>query len=413
MIYKKRSLFAKSLAWLLVLGCIGGVASKTIGGITQQGLPASLFDWVEMLGWGMALPVIYSVVGALIIAREPDNRVGWLLMLPALTTSNPIPLYYGNFIVPPTALTPGLWLALWLYGWSWIPVIFPVFLIPLHFPTGRPPSRRWGWVNWVAGGLWLFLATFSAVSDRIGPLDGTWTFPNPIGFVPLSSFDGPLAVLWGLGLALVVSSSVASLLVRYKRAHQVERQQIKWLLYSAGLFAVYYIPLLIRGGNDAQNGWLDGLFVIAILGIPISIAIAILRYRLYNIDIIIRRTLVYSILSAIMGLVYFGGVTVLQSIFTAFTGQQSPIATVLSTLAIAALFTPLRRRVQEFIDRRFYRSKYNAELAMEKFAKVARDEVDMERLTEGMFGMVQETMQPDKIGIWLKLTHPIRRSIEH
>jgi hypothetical protein len=192
------------------------------------------------------------------------------------------------------------------------------------------------------------------------------------------------------------------LIIRYRRAQEIERQQIKWLLYVTVLFAITYS---VTGMNSDSPSplirALNFLSVPLLLAIPVAIAIAILRYRLYDIDILIRRTLQYSLLTGLLALVYFGGVVLLQSIFHALTGEDSQFAIVISTLGIAALFSPLRLRVQAFIDQRFYRRKYDAEQSLAQFAAIARDEVDQENLTAALLGTVGQAVQPEKVSLWV------------
>jgi hypothetical protein len=196
---------------------------------------------------------------------------------------------------------------------------------------------------------------------------------------------------------------VVSLFVRYQRAREIVRQQIKWLLYAALLFTlIYSLTGLPSESSSPLASILNVLSDLTLLAIPISIAIAILRYRLYDIDILIRRTLQYSLLTGLLALVYFGSVVLLQEIFSTFNRQTSPVVIVISTLLIAALFNPLRHSLQNLIDRRFYRKKYDAELTLAQFAITARDEVDQERLTTALVGVVQETIQPEQASLWLK-----------
>ena len=371
--------------------------------------------WVIQLTTASSLPVVdqdvgissvgglfFSILGMLIITRLPDNRVGWLMMIIAVGAVNPVWLILASLPAIPTGLSIGLWLILWLNYWLWIPAIFPILLIPLHFPTGRPPSRRWNWVNWLAVGLALFFMLLAAFLTRIGPsVNGEWTLPNPIGFIP-DDVASPALTVWFLGLATMALASVISLVVRYRRTQEIERQQIKWLLYVTVLFAVIYS--LTGMNSDSPSPLIRILNVLSLpllLAIPIAIAIAILRYRLYDIDILIRRTLQYSLLTGLLALVYFGGVVLLQSIFHALTGEDSQFAIVISTLGIAALFSPLRLRVQAFIDRRFYRKKYDAEHSLAQFAAIARDEVDQEKLAAALLCTVGQAVQPERVSLWL------------
>jgi hypothetical protein len=237
----------------------------------------------------------------------------------------------------------------------------------------------------------------------MGPLNEAWTVPNPIGFIPVEWFAGAPMIFWTIGLVAVLAGSVISLFVRYRKAQRVERQQIKWLLYAGALFTVVYSISAVLADSEVRfSGWWDLMFVLSILAMPAAMAIAILRYRLFEIDLIIRRTLVYGLLTVALALVYFGSVIVLQQAFRALTGQDSPLAIVISTLVIAALFSPLRRWVQDIIDQRFYRSKYDAQQALATFATTARDEVELEQLTKQLLNVVQETMQPEQVSVWLR-----------
>ena len=390
------------LAWLLSLICvIGATVSLIIWLVNQNGRPAP-FELSQALVWSWGLPVLFSILAAMIIARQPHNRVGWLLMLPALVTVVPLDTYLAT---PQTVLTPGLWLLLWLDNWTWIPVIFPVFLIPLHFPNGRPPSAKWNWINWLALGMWLFFVLLSPFFNETGPMNYAWTLPNPVGFIPVEVADGPFLIVWGIGLITLVSASVLSLLVRYRRAQSRERQQIKWLLYAGFLFVFVYAFTFFLSDTQQSgfaSGWVDLMLSLSILTIAVAIGIAILRYQLFDIDLIIRKTVVYAVLSALLGLVYFGSIILFQTIFDAVTAEQSPVIIVISTLLIAALFAPLRQRVQAVIDRRFFRNKYDAQQILAQFAQTARDEVEMDLLQAELVRVVQETMQPDRATIWLK-----------
>lgn len=388
----------KLTPWFLFSVSLLGIAVNLFAWIINLTGQTTLFEWVEALGWRTSLPLVFSSLAALIITRQPENRVGWLMMIVGLSSINPIPPLTNSLSNPPPQLTPSLFLLLWFEGWSWIPLIFPIFLIPLHFPNGRPPSRRWNWVNRLAIGMWLFFIFLIPFLDEIASLSGEWTLPNPIGFLPMDLFNGPLGALWGLGLVTMGSASVLSLFVRYRSASTVERQQIKWLLFAGGIFVSFYAGTYFFTNTSDTNGWENLLFVLSVLTLPTAIAISILRYRLYDIDLIIRRTLQYVLLSGLLSLVYFGGVALLQAMVG---GQSSPLIIVLTTLTIAALFNPLRRRVQDFIDRRFYRQRYDTEKALAEFAAAARSETDLAQLSFHLTTVVQETLQPAEVNLWL------------
>jgi MFS family permease len=398
------------LARFLFIACVGSGLLQCLIWEVHLTAPPTLNDAMQKWLWSFLFPLVFSGLGALIIARAPGNQVGWLLMISALGGVNPASTILEN-LPAPTHLTPGLFLLVWLEGWSWIPVIFPIFLVPLYFPTGRPPFPRWNWVSWLAVGMWLFFILVMLFIEPIAPLNEAWSFPNPIGFIPAEMVNGLPMIIWGIGLVTVVASSVVSLYVRFRRAQEVERQQIKWLLYTGALFAAVYALAVFStnesGFNESAFNVLSNLlFVASILAMPVAIAVAILRYRLYDIDVIIRRTLQYTLLTGMLALVYFGSVLLLQSLVQTLTGQShSPIVIVISTLGLAALFNPLRKRIQDVIDRRFYRKKYDSELALVQFAVTARDEVDLEQLVGVLLSVVERTMQPERASLWI-----IRRS---
>jgi hypothetical protein len=391
------------LAWPLAGLIIVAALAEFMIWLYQRTGPTLLFDWVEAVGFGVALPIVFSVPAALIIARQPANRVGWLMMLVGLTPVAPLNTMVAALPSPPAALTPGIFLLVWFDAWSWIPLIFPIFLIPLNFPTGRPPTPRWNWVNRLALVMWLVFIMLTPFIDTVSPNNGAWSLPNPIGLIPAAAVNGPFMIVWSAGLLTMVAASVASLFVRYRRAQSRERQQITWLLYAGAWFLVVYASGLLSKGSGHMSGLGNLLFLLSILAIPIAIAIAILRYNLYDINVIVRKTLVYAALTALLGLVYFGSVVLLQRLFGAVTGfGQSPLAIVVSTLVIAALFTPLRRRIQDWIDRRFYRKKYDAQQVLARFALTARDETDLDALTVELARVVEETLRPERVGVWLK-----------
>ena len=192
----------RRLAWALCGLAVIGAAAQLVSWATHLSVRPNLFDLVEALGWGMGIPIVFAVLGALIVARQRGNRVGWLMMIVALVSANPVSILMERlFSAPPETLSLGLWLLLWLDGWSWIPLIFPIFLIPLHFPTGRPPSSRWNWVIWLAVGMWLFFVVFGSFLDTLVPTtSGDWSLPNPIGFIPIGVWNGPALIIWGIGL---------------------------------------------------------------------------------------------------------------------------------------------------------------------------------------------------------------------
>jgi hypothetical protein len=358
-----------------------------------------IFDW-----WlGNATIVIDVTVGAIVASRRPENPVGWLLCLSgvAVSTSSFTSQYaIYALLAQPGSLPAGEAMA-WIASWT-LPIMIGLQVsYLLLFPTGRLPSRRWRWVAWLIVAFVLAGVITSAFSPgaylgSLGPIR------NPLGMEGFTNIYK--AILYIMSPALFLAAAL-SVFMRLWRADGVERQQIKWLAYAAGGFAISIIIVSIPIAIDTPL-WYEraasAIFVAVTPGVPISIGIAILRYRLYDIDILINRTLVYGSLTAALVALYFGGIVVLQRVFVLLTGQQSTLAVVASTLAIAALFVPLRRRVQGFVDRRFYRRKYDARKTLETFSLRLRDETDLEALNNDLVGVVRETMQPAHVSLWLR-----------
>ncbi len=343
---------------------------------------------------------VFGVTGALILSHRPRHTVGRLMMLEgSLVFAWPVVTYYESLAAPPAQPSALFLLGLWFTNGAWLGLIFPLLFVILYFPTGKLPSSRWRWLRTLGLGLVVyFLVVITLLPQLNGPGEPVpWTVPNPIGIASLE-FSMPV---WIVLLLTFVVGSVASLFVRFRRADPVERSQLKWLLYASGVFLVVY-----AAGFAADTGG-GTIFTVAlflsILSLPVAIAVAILRYKLYDIDVVIRKTLVYSVLTVLLAFVYFGVVIILQGLFSRLAGvQQSTLAVVISTLAIAALFTPLRRRIQDGIDRRFYRKKYNAQQVLAQFAQTARDETDLDALLAELVRVVDETLQPEHVSVWLK-----------
>lgn len=284
-------------------------------------------------------------------------------------------------------------------GWG----LMVTFLL-LLFPTGRLPSRRWRSVAWFTAGVLAVLEISGALRSGSPSHEDypPYTNPFPIELAP-DVVDRVWTVVYPLALAMVVAS-VASVFARFRRAQGEERQQLKWFAYAALLLIIRYgVQVLLALMQVHVNQRLsDMLWALAVTALPIAIGIAVPKYRLYDIDILINRTLVYGLLTATLVLVYFGSVIVLQSLFRTVTGHESQLAIVASTLAIAALVNPLQRRIQAFIDRRFYRRKYDAAQVLAAFSATARDEVDLDKLMAELGHVVEETLQPAQVSLWLR-----------
>jgi hypothetical protein len=397
----KNSRAAAWLAWSLVALSVallvGGLvlsraASSTVADLQFGGETKSasvVADLVTLL--------IFSVVGAVIVSRQPRNTIGWLFCGVGVAVSlNSFAGDYAEFW-----LTSGFGMnslgetAAWFSSWLWILLVSsPIFLL-LLFPDGRLPSPRWRPVAWCAA---LGITGFTAsLALGAGPLEDFPQIVNPY------SVDSPIVGIVGVAAGVVaIGSMVASaisLIVRLRRAEGEQRQQVKWLAYGGAMV----VGTILVGGVITIWSVTVSIVVmnVALLGLPVFTGIAIVKHRLYDIDILINRTLVYGFLTATLALIYFGGVVGLQYVFRALTAQGSTLAVVASTLVIAALFNPLGRRVQGFVDRRFYRRKYDAAKTLAAFNTRLREETDLEALRDHVVEVVRATMQPEHVSLWL------------
>jgi hypothetical protein len=372
-----------------------------------------------LLGWSTPLPKGWvpwqgqiistvgfmgaAVLGGLVASRRPENPYGWLWLglglSGALLQLADSYAAYALVVEPDSLPAPRTVGNILGVGWGMGVTLLPFLL--LLFPTGRLPSRRWRPVAWavlVAGAVLLIGGLLAPGKSGIGP------FENPLG---VGGIIGEVIVFITIAMVFVLFGasilSGLSLVFRYRRAGGVVRQQLKWFAYAAVLF----VGGLVFGGflrQDLPGVW-DALFETAtFMALYVAVGVAILRYRLYDIDLLINRTLVYGSLTALLAATYFGGVTGAQAFFRTLTGQeeQPQIAVVASTLVIAALFNPLRRRIQAFVDRRFYRRKYDARKTLEDFSARLREETDLEALNNELVGIVRETMQPAHVSVWLR-----------
>jgi len=349
----------------------------------------------------LATLLTFSVVGAIVASRHPRNTIVWLFCSTGLVVGlNALAGGYAEFwLASSWGIRSLAESAAWFSSWSWIPLLLvPTSFLLLLFPDGRLPSPRWRPVAWCAGlgitGSVLFYALDA------GPLEDFPQIVNPYGI------DSPIVGIVGVAASFVATGSTVasaiSLIVRARRAGRVERQQIKWLAYGG---AVVVGTIFVAAAISLWSVTVSiALINLALLGLPVFTGVAIVRHRLYDIDLIINRTLVYGVLTGTLALVYFGGVATTQAIFRALTGQeqQPQLAVVVSTLVIAALFNPLRRRIQSFIDKRFYRRKYDAAKTLETFSAKLRDETDLDALNAELVGIVRETMQPGHVSLWLR-----------
>jgi hypothetical protein len=361
-----------------------------------------LGDSFELSVTFVAVMAVFAVVGAVIASRAPSNPIGWLLLALALLEGI-YELAYGYAFYGLTVAEPGslplVDIAAWVSEWS--SPLSPVLLVPVLvlFPTGRPPSPRWNVLLWAC--LPLLAAILLHYAFQPGPLGEFPDVVNPVVPADASWIPGPASDPF---ILVCLLGAAASLVVRFRRARSVERQQLKWFAFAAGVMAAF---LLVGGAASSILGEEKAgtestaagfVFAACISGIPIAVGIAILRHRLYDIDVVIRRTLVYGSLSATLAAGYLGCVLLAQLVI----GAESDLAIAGSTLAMAALFRPARERIQGGVDRRFYRRRYDAAQTLEAFSSRLRSELDLEALGADLGGVVRETLQPAHVSLWLR-----------
>ncbi|MFN2196842.1 MAG: hypothetical protein ACK2UW_12040 [Anaerolineales bacterium] len=349
-------------------------------------------DQITFAAFIIIVCVIYFPLTWMIISHSPHNIIGWLFLVVVVSLS--LETFSFAFFEALGIQAPFVQFILPLFGNLWIFALsIPLTLMLLFFPDGQLLSRRWWLVVFAAvlGSLAIYL---SFILEEFLPDIANYGWAGmAAGILP------PLQLFFLIGML----GAMISVALRYRISKGIIRAQIKWLAYMSALEIVALLISLGTGLVDTPLGLV--IFFSPPVVIALAIGMAILRYRLYDIDIIIRRTLSYSILTAILALVYFGGVLLLQFVFgSLFSDSDSPLILVISTLASAALFNPLRARVQAFIDRRFFRSKYDAEKALADFSAVARDEVDMVRLSGSLLSVIETTIQPEKTSLWLRKT---------
>ena len=352
----------------------------------------------ESLGIDAALALAFPTAGAIIASRRPGNTVGWIFCAIGLFGGASIFFtQYGIYtlVTNPDSLPAGV-IATWIGTWVWLPSItLTITFLLLLFPHGRLLSPRWRPVAWLAAAVTIAGSALLAIVPW-ELLDPGVPAQNPFSMEGLRSLGiAPPVPIFLIGIPTMLLS-VASLILRFRRSRGEERQQLKWFV-CAGVLIVgaLCVPLFVPGAVSSV------LQLLVMPSLPAAAGIAILRYRLYEIDIIINRTLVYGSLTAMLVGLYVSGVVGLQALLRLLSGQESTLAVVASTLAIAALFSPLRRRVQAFVDRRFYRRKYDAAKTLAAFSAKLRDETDLNALSEDLVGVVRETMQPAHVSLWL------------
>jgi hypothetical protein len=360
--------------------------------------PGSL---LTAIGYVITL-MAFVISGAIIASRQPANLIAWLIMVPGLSAALSEVINHWLFGLDPLPITsdPALWFGLWFTNWSWLLLIFPIFHLLLVFPDGVLLSTRWRWVvglEAVMLATFVGLVTFGTEMALVNEEDVTvFSIENPIGFIPESFWEVFLG-FWTAGLVVMTLSAVVAFILRFRSGSPLQRQQLKWPLFAVALFGIAYGTTAAMGGAETGS-FLDILFVLSLAAIPVSIAIAVLRFRLYDLDRLVSRTVTYAVVAALLIAVY--GLIVLG--LGSFLGQDNPLAVAGATLGAAALFNPIRNRVRGWMDRRFNRSRFDAEQVFGRFVVTLRDQVDTTGLVDGWVGVVSETMQPSSVGAWIR-----------
>ncbi|HEY8860953.1 MAG TPA: hypothetical protein VIN37_02520 [Candidatus Limnocylindria bacterium] len=373
----------------LGLLAVGSVLVVLAYGLTHAATGAST-TWANELAY-LAFMLAFSTVGALVAAKRPGNPIGWLLLGSVLC--------YAIGGAGVTVAGPPL--IAWAGAWAWGVGVGLAVVTLLLFPDGHLPSRRWRPVLWVAVvGIVAFVVGAGFGAPTIGDSD----VPNP--FAVQGSLGEALGALQEAFPLVIVAALLAlvSVVARFRRSRGIEREQIKWVLYAAALVGVGLVAQLpifiVMPPDDAANAS-NAVATSAFACVPVAIGIAVLRYRLYDIDVLIRRTLVYGATTGAIALAFFGGIVLLQAVLRPVT-SGSELAVAISTLVSFALFQPLRGRVQRAVDRRFYRAKYDAEHTVDAFAARLRGDVDLDSLRVELLDAVADTLQPAHASVWIR-----------
>ena len=385
------------IAWSLWTVTLGLVVGAHVLALVNR--PAAPFYgyWIESTLIGPT----FATLGALIVSRRPRNIIGWLFLVSSVASG--MQFFSGQYatvaLSEASRLPTGAYAA-WLSTMLQASSVFAALFLLMLFPTGRLPSPRWQLLAWTTG---LAVAvSLASLALAPGPLRDFAAARNPFG---IEAAAAGVAITQAVGVWVVLACVVAivvSLILRFHRSRGEERLQIKWFAYAAtlGVAAIllgdYLVPVALRD-------WFGVLvWTLAPVSLAAAAGVAVLKYRLYDIDLIIRKTVTYGVLTLSQALLYLGGVAGLQRLLSPLVGEGNRLAVVASTLAIAALFVPLRRRIQTTIDRRFYRSRYDAAKTLEGFGERLKNRTDLDALDADLLSVVRETVQPSHASLWLR-----------
>jgi hypothetical protein len=411
---------ATRVAWSSwAVSLVLGLASVALLVMTRATpIPRGAVPRAMVAAWGVLLLVILSTMGALIVARRPANLIGWSFVAAGLGLA--VSAFGGQYAIhtlltDPGALPGGAWVA-WIPLWLTIPAIYSAFAaLLLLFPNGRLLSPRWRPVAWMVAG-WIAgvaVGNFASSPESYLGAEAPVSLKEAAGRI-LQTIGG---LAWLLAI-LAIPAAAASLVIRFRRSRGEERQQLKWLAYAAAMLALGVLGLGLIGTLE-QLGWvrpqltrpvatvLGGVAILGVTGLPVTAGLAILKYRLYEIDRLLNRTLVYGLLTVVLGLCYVAGS--LLFVLVAGAGADPPSWLVAAaTLAAAAVFRPARRRIQGAVDRHFNRRRYDAAKTIEAFSARLRDEIDLDTLSAELLAVVDQTMEPTRASLWLR--PPVERA---
>jgi hypothetical protein len=378
-----------------------GIAASAIGlALLAASWEAPAPDSWGFRGFTIVFATAYGGVGAILASRRPENRVGWILL--AAGTCSAVQLLVEEYaifgVVDRTVPLPGAAFAGWVESWIWlVGVVLIVVITLLLFPNGKFVSPRWRIVAWLAAAD--LVVGVAGLAFAAGPLNNAPFALNP--YPVLGEPGHYLFYASFAGVVLLATSAAASLVVRYRRSAGAGQQQLKWLALEAVLISIAIVIVGLAQAFAPTFKPVQVLFIVVLALMPVAIGVAILRYRLYDIDVLINRALVYAATTAAIALTFFGGIVVLQAGLRPLTGGNE-VAVAASTLVCFALFQPIRRRMQSTVDRRFYRSRYDAARTLDRFTSELAGEVDLGAVRASLIEAVGETVQPTHASVWLR-----------